>query len=108
MANRRSGEAMQCRQNRDVDEDDRGPPGPLRRTLLLHKKTIGYFFVQNFGSTSPARGGFQNLQKNDRMTDIHNDMKVDNHNGTKALISIYGTKAHTTTYGTKADNESFT
>jgi hypothetical protein len=57
-------------------------------------------FAQNFGSTSPARGGFQNLQKTDTMADIHN--------GTKALISTYGTKAHTTTYGTKADNESFT
>ena len=42
------------------------------------------------------------------MVDIHNGMKGDNHNGTKALISTYGTKAHTTTYGTKADNESFT
>ena len=42
------------------------------------------------------------------MVDIHNGMKGDNHNGTKALISSYDTKAHTTTYGTKADNESFT
>ena len=42
------------------------------------------------------------------MADIHNGMKADNHNGTKALISISGTKAHTTTYGTTVDNESFT
>jgi hypothetical protein len=65
-------------------------------------------FAQNFGSTSPARGGFKNLQKTDTMAGIHNGTKADNHNNTKALISTYGTKAHTTTYGTKADNESFT
>ena len=75
VANQRSGVAKQGRQNRDVDEDDRGPPGPLRRTLLLHKDNR-LFFVQNFGSTSPARGGFQNLQKNDTMADIHNGTKA--------------------------------
>ena len=53
-------------------------------------------------------GRFPKPTKNDRMVDIHNGTKADNHNGMKALISIYGTKAHTTTYGTKADNESFT
>ena len=37
-----SGEATRCRQNRDADEDDRGPSGPLHRALLLHKKAIGY------------------------------------------------------------------
>jgi hypothetical protein len=65
-------------------------------------------FVQNFFNTSPARVGFQNLQKNNTMANIHNGTKADNHNNTKALISTYGMKAHTTTYGTKADNESFT
>ena len=53
MVNRRSGVAMQGRQNHDVDEDDRGPPGPLRRTLLLHKKTIGYFLFKI--SAAPPR-----------------------------------------------------
>ena len=55
MASRRSGEATQCRQNRDVDENDRGPPGPLRRTLLLHKKTIGYFLFK-ISAAPPLHG----------------------------------------------------
>jgi hypothetical protein len=36
------------------------------------------------GSTSPARGGFQNLQKKGTMANIHNGMKASNHNDTKA------------------------
>jgi hypothetical protein len=49
--------------------------------------------MQNFGSTSPAQGGFQNLQKNNgakannhsgAKADNHNDAKSDNHSGTKA------------------------
>ena len=55
MANQHSGEVTQCRQNRDVDEDDRGPPGPLRRTLLLHKKTIGYFLFK-ISAAPPLHG----------------------------------------------------
>ena len=55
VANQRSGVAKQGRQNRDVDEDDRGPPGPLRRTLLLHKKTIGYFLFK-ISAAPPLHG----------------------------------------------------
>jgi hypothetical protein len=49
-------------------------------------------FVQNFGSTSAARGGFQNLQKKGMMVDIHNSTKAYNHDGTKAKYHN-GTKA---------------
>jgi hypothetical protein len=40
---------------------------------------------ENFGITSPAWGGFQNLQQNnDMMTDNHSGTMADNHSGTMA------------------------
>ena len=50
--------------------------------------------IENFGSTSPARGGFQPTR--------NNGMKADNHNGTKAN-NPNGTKAENHN-GTKTDN----
>jgi hypothetical protein len=52
--------------------------------------------IENFGSTSPARGGFQPARNNDTKADIpnstkaenHNSMKADNPNGTKAYSQV--------------------
>jgi hypothetical protein len=48
--------------------------------------------IENFGSTSPARGGFQSARNNGTKADNPNGMKADNHNGTKA-DNPNGTKA---------------
>ena len=67
-----SGEATRCWQTRSGEEGDRGRRGtlaPLRRALLC-KKNIK-LSIQNFGSTSPARRGFQNLQENQQHDGRH-------------------------------------
>jgi hypothetical protein len=72
MASRCSGEATRCRQTRNAEEDDRRTPAPLRRALLCKKERKIILSIKNFGRTSPARGGFENLQKNNgTMADIH-------------------------------------
>jgi hypothetical protein len=58
--------------------------------------------IENFGSTSPAWGGFQPIINNGMKADNHNGMKAENHNGTKA-DNHNGTKAENHN-GTKADN----
>jgi hypothetical protein len=40
--------------------------------------------IKNFGSTSPAWGGFQPARNNGTKADIPNGTKAENHNGTKA------------------------
>jgi hypothetical protein len=40
--------------------------------------------IENFGSTSPARGGFQPAINNSTKANNHNGTKAENHNGTKA------------------------
>ena len=65
VASRCSGESALCRQDRNGDEDDqgrRGAPGPFRQVLLCKRRKTS-LKVENFGRTSPARGGFQNLQE---------------------------------------------
>jgi len=61
----------------------------------LHKREeVAYvrLKIENFGSTSPTRGGFQPARNNDTKTDNNNGMKADNHNSTKAN-NHNGTKA---------------
>ena len=65
MASRCNGESALCRQDRNADEDDQGRQGalgPLRQVLLCKRRKTS-LKVENFGRTSPARGGFQNLQE---------------------------------------------
>ena len=64
--------------------------GGCTKEKILHVRLK----IKNFGSTSPARGGFQPTRNNGTKADNHNGMKADNPNGTKA-------KNHN---GTKADN----
>jgi hypothetical protein len=47
------------RRGGSVHEDDQGP----LRHVLLCKTTKTSLLVENFGRTSPVRGGFQNLQE---------------------------------------------
>ena len=49
---------------RSVDEDDRGRRVPPTGPPPAKKGKKWLVSTQNFGSTSPARGGSQNLQKN--------------------------------------------
>jgi hypothetical protein len=64
MASRCSGEATRCRQTRNTEEDDRHTLAPLQQTLLCKKKERKIILsIKNFGRTSPARGGFEYLQK---------------------------------------------
>jgi hypothetical protein len=49
--------------------------------------------IENFGSTSPARGGFQPTRNNGTKAGIPNGTKAENHNGTKA-DNPNGTKAY--------------
>jgi hypothetical protein len=62
--------------------------------------------IENFGSTSPARGGFEPARNNGTKADNPNGTKADNHNGAKA-DNPNGTKADNHN-GTKADNPNST
>jgi hypothetical protein len=44
--------------------------------------------IENFGSTSPARGGFQLARNNGTKAKNHNGTKADNPNGTKAYSQV--------------------
>ena len=90
MVGRCSGEATWCRQTGTATRT----PTRLRRALL-YKNGTKYCHLKKFGRTSPARGGFKNLQNNNgSMADIQ-IQRLEGRKPHKTTASTNTTTSHT-------------